>query len=140
MNRVRALLCKYRDIIPYLFFGVCTTMVNVVVYWCCAHPLKMSIMLSTVIAWILAVFFAYITNRKWVFKSEANTREKIAREMISFFGCRITTGIADWLCMFVFVELLEINDVVIKAVANILVIILNYVASKLFVFRKGNNH
>ena len=140
MNRIRALFCEYGNIILYLFFGVCTTLVNVAVYWCCAHPLNLSIMSSTVFAWILAVLFAYITNRKWVFKSKANTSEKITREMISFFVCRIATGIVDWLCMFVFVELLKINDMIIKVLANILVVILNYVASKLFVFRKGNNH
>ena len=93
-------------------------------------------MISTVVAWVLAVLFAYITNRKWVFKSVANSRMEIVRELVSFFGCRIATGIVDWLCMFIFVEFLKFNDVLIKAVANILVIILNYIASKLIIFKK----
>ncbi len=135
MDRVKEILYKYRDVIPYLFFGVCTTVVNVIVYWGCAHLLSLSVMASTVTAWILAVLFAYVTNRKWVFKSTAVSREEIFREIISFFGCRLATGIMDWLCMLVFVELLQFNDVVIKVLANILVIVLNYAASKLIIFK-----
>lgn len=127
---------KYKDVIPYLFFGVCTTLVNVASYWICAHPLSINTMASTVVAWILAVFFAYITNRKWVFHSSATTTREILREIVSFFGCRLATGIVDWLCMFVFVELLTCNDVIIKFFANVLVIILNYLASKLLIFKK----
>ena len=127
---------KYKDVIPYLFFGVCTTLVNVASYWICAHSLSINTMASTVVAWILAVFFAYITNRKWVFHSSAATTREILREIVSFFGCRLATGIVDWLCMFVFVELLTCNDVIIKFFANVLVIILNYLASKLLIFKK----
>ena len=137
MIKIREIIRRYKDVIPYLFFGVCTTVVNVVVYWCSAHIFALSTMLSTVIAWILAVLFAYITNRKWVFKSDAKSRLAIAKEISSFFGCRLATGIIDWLCMFVFVEVLSINDVVIKVLANILVIVLNYVASKLIIFKRG---
>ncbi len=127
---------KYKDIIPYAFFGVCTTLVNIASYWVCAHPLRFGTMVSTVIAWILAVLFAYVTNRKWVFNSQAETVAEITKEIISFFGCRLATGVLDWACMFVFVELLGLNDVVIKTIANVLVIVLNYVASKLLIFRK----
>jgi putative flippase GtrA len=135
--KIKELIQKYEDVIPYLFFGVCTTVVNVVVYWICAHLLAFNTMISTVIAWILAVLFAYVTNRKWVFKSTAYLKSEIAKEIVSFFSCRLATGIVDWLCMYIFVELLNFNDVFIKVVANILVIILNYVASKLIIFKKG---
>lgn len=63
----KILLLKYKDIVLYLFFGVCTTLVNVIAYWICAHPLDINTMTSTIIAWVLAVLFAYITNRNWVF-------------------------------------------------------------------------
>ena len=128
---------KHKDVIPYLFFGVCTTLVNVIVYWLCAHPLKLGTMPSTIAAWFLAVLFAYITNRKWVFHSTAITTPEITRELISFFGCRIATGIVDWLCMLIFVEVLGWNDVVIKFFANVLVIVLNYIASKLIIFKRN---
>ena len=127
---------KYGNVIPYLFFGVCTTAVNVVSYWVCAYPLAFAIMTSTILAWILAVFFAYVTNRKWVFHGEAHGAKKIGKEMALFFGCRLGTGLIDWLCMLIFAEWLGLNDVVIKSAADIIVIILNYLASKFVVFRK----
>lgn len=127
---------KYKDIIPYAIFGILTTLVNIVVYWICAHPFGMLVMPSTIVAWILAVLFAYLTNRKWVFHSEAKTNVAVMTEIISFFSCRLVTGIVDWICMYVFVDLLYWNDVVIKTGANILVIILNYVASKFLIFKK----
>lgn len=129
------LFAKYKDIIPYAFFGVLTTVVNMVVYWVAAHPLGLSVMVSTVIAWIAAVLFAYVTNRKWVFHSQAQGTKEIVQEIVSFFACRLATGVVDWACMFIFVDLLHFNDVIIKATANVLVIILNYVASKLVIFK-----
>ena len=133
---VRDLYQKYRDVIPYLFFGVCTTLVNIVVYWVIAYPLGFNTMFSTIVAWIASVFFAYITNRKWVFHSSACGIKEITREMWSFFACRLATGILDFVCMWLFVDILNFNDVVIKTLANILVIIFNYIASKIFIFRK----
>ncbi|MBP3411034.1 MAG: GtrA family protein [Clostridia bacterium] len=133
---IKALFKRYKDIIPYGFFGVCTTLVNMGVYWLCAYPFKLAVIPSTLIAWFIAVLFAYLTNRKWVFHSEAKTRQEIWKEIVSFYSCRIATGVVDWACMFVFVDLLHLNDMAIKVIANILVIILNYVASKLVIFKK----
>lgn len=127
---------KYKDVIPYLFFGVCTTLVNVIVYWFMAHQCSLSTMTSTIIAWIAAVLFAYVTNRKWVFHSEAKTRNEIIKEIGSFFTCRLATGVVDWLCMYILVDLMQLNDVVIKFMANIIVIVLNYLASKWVIFKR----
>lgn len=129
------LIKKYKDILLYGIFGVLTTVVNIATYWVAAHPLGLSVMVSTVIAWIAAVLFAYVTNRKWVFHSQAQGTKEIVRELVSFFACRLATGVVDWACMFIFVDLLHFNDVIIKAAANVLVIILNYVASKLVIFK-----
>jgi len=133
---MKKLLAQYKDVIPYLFFGVCTTLVNVVVYWLVARFLHMDVMPSTIVAWFAAVLFAYFTNRKWVFHSNAHGRAEITRELFSFFGCRLATGVVDWVCMFIFVDLLLWNDVFIKFAANVLVIVLNYIASKLLIFSK----
>ena len=130
---------KYKDIIPYAVFGVLTTGVNILVYWLAAHILGLGVMPSTIIAWVAAVLFAYVTNRKWVFHSEAHEASQILKEIASFFACRLATGVVDWIFMFVFVDVLHLNDVVIKAIANIVVIILNYVASKLIIFKHGEN-
>ena len=134
--KIKELLNRYRDLILYGFFGVCTTLVNMAVYWLCAHPLGMAVLPSTIIAWFMAVLFAYLTNRKWVFHSETSTRQELWKEIVSFYSCRIATGVVDWVLMFVFVDLLHMNDMVIKVLANVIVIVLNYIASKLVIFKK----
>lgn len=134
--KLKELLNRYRDFILYGIFGVLTTVVNMVVYWLCAHPLGMAVLPSTLIAWFMAVLFAYLTNRKWVFHSEASTRQEVMKEIVSFYSCRIATGVVDWVMMFVCVDLLGFNDMIIKVLANVVVIILNYVASKLVIFKK----
>lgn len=133
---IKKLYQKYSDMIPYLIFGVLTTLVNIAVYWLCAHPLGLPTVPSTVIAWVLAVLFAYVTNRKWVFHSQANTRQEVIKEGVSFYLCRLATGVVDWVCMYVMVDVLHWNDLIVKIAVNVIVIILNYVASKLIVFRK----
>lgn len=133
---LRKLLIQYKDLIAYGFFGALTTLVNIVAYWLCAHPLSMGTLPANVLAWVAAVLFAYVTNRKWVFHSQATGTREILRELVSFFACRLATGIMDWVIMFVCVDVLHFNDMVIKVLSNILVIILNFVFSKLLVFRK----
>ncbi len=135
---LKKLYNKYKDVIPYLFFGVCTTVINVVVYWLMAHPFGMGTTISTLIAWLVAVIFAYVTNRKWVFHSKAKGRKEILEEIGSFFACRIGTGIVDWVIMLLFVDLIGFNDVIIKFLANVIVIILNYIASKFIIFNTKN--
>ena len=126
---------KYKDVILYLVFGVFTTVVNIVSYWFCAHVLGTSVMAATVIAWALAVFFAYVTNRSMVFHSSAAGKGEILKEIGSFFACRLGTGVVDWVIMFVFVTVLHFNDMIIKIAANFIVIVLNYVLSKFVIFK-----
>lgn len=125
---------KYKDIVPYAIFGILTTIINIVVYLFFAHILKKEIMLSTLAAWFFSVLFAYVTNRKWVFHSGILTFSNIIREAVAFFICRLATGMADILIMFVFVNIFHFNDLFIKIISNIAVIILNYVASKWIIF------
>ena len=133
---MREFLRNHKDIIPYAVFGVLTTLLNIVAYWFLAHPLGLPVMASTVIAWIITVTAAYLTNRRWVFHSEARTAPEIFREVVWFFACRIATGVLDWVIMYVFVTRLHLPDVPIKAAANILVILINYIASKRIIFRR----
>lgn len=127
---------KYKDVILYLVFGVFTTVVNIVVYWVAVHVLGTSVMVGTVAAWALAVFFAYVTNRSMVFHSAASGASEIVKEITSFFACRLGTGVVDWVIMFVFVTVLHFNDMIVKIVANFIVIVLNYVLSKFVIFKK----
>ena len=134
--KLKELFYKYLHVILYGVFGILTTITNIVVYWCMAHVLQVGTMPSTLTAWLCAVLFAYVTNRKWVFGSNAIGKKGVLEELLSFFACRIATGVLDWGCMFFFVDVLHINDIFIKISTNILVIVLNYVASKLVIFKK----
>lgn len=133
---LRAIFKKHSHIICYGFFGVLTTLANIAVYWLMAHVLKLEILPSTIIAWIVAVLFAYLTNRTWVFHSGAQNGQAIIREAASFFLCRLSTGVVDWGLMLVCIEILNWNDLITKLIANVIVIILNYVFSKVIVFRR----
>lgn len=135
-DKMKKIIKKYVDVIPYIIFGVLTTGVNIGVYWLLAHGLKQRVMFSTIVAWFAAVLFAYSTNRRWVFHSKAREFNTCMKEMFSFFSCRVLTGVIDWVIMFVFVDILKFEDVIVKIVANVLVIILNYVASKLIIFKQ----
>ena len=133
---IKRIFKKYKEIILYVFFGGCTTLVNIIVYYVCAHPMSLATVPSTVIAWILSVAFAYITNRIYVFESRSKGYMVVLREIVSFVSCRLLTGLMDLAIMFVCVDLLGLNDLVIKILSNVLVIILNYIASKCLIFRK----
>ena len=125
---------KYHDVIPYLFFGACTTVVNIGVYAFCDKLLGTTVVISTTIAWFLSVLFAYITNRKWVFNSKASKKKEILREIASFFVCRFATGLVDVLIMYIFVERLHLWGLLFKVLSNVVIVVLNYVASKILIF------
>lgn len=127
---------KYEEIILYGFFGVCTTIVNILTYYVFAHIFNFSTVLSTIIAWIVGVLFAFVTNKIWVFKSKKWDKSIIVKEILSFFSCRLFTGLLDIVIMYLFVDVLSFNDMIIKIISNIIVIILNYIASKLIIFNK----
>ncbi len=126
---------KYKEGILYLFFGGCTTLVNIAAYWLC-DKIGLSTTLSTCIAWGLSVLFAYVTNRRFVFESKASGVRAICREMLSFFSCRLATGLLDLGIMVLFVDVLKCPGLLVKILSNVLVIVLNYVFSKLWIFRK----
>ena len=140
LNKILKLAEKSKSIIMYLIFGVLTTAVNVVAYYICAHIFSANTVTSSVIAWFAAVLFAYVTNRKWVFDSKETGFKNILFEVFRFFLCRFATGVVDWVIMYVFVDLLSFNDIIIKILANVIVIILNYVASLLVIFRKKDSN
>lgn len=132
-----SILKKRKDIILYIVFGFSTTLVNIVVYWICSHMMTLWMVFSTIVAWICSVLFAYVTNRKWVFHSNINTKIGLLKEMLSFFGMRLGTGTIDLVLMFVFTDFLEGNDMYVKIASNFVVIVLNYIVSKFLIFKVG---
>lgn len=129
---MKNLFLKYKEVIMYLIFGVLTTVVNIVVYYMMADIMHIQYMISNVVAWFLSVLFAYITNRAYVFESQS---QNILKEIVSFFGARLATGIMDMAMMWFFVELHILPGFIAKVISNVFVIIANYVLSKLVVFK-----
>ncbi|MBQ3402262.1 MAG: GtrA family protein [Synergistaceae bacterium] len=124
----------FRALMLYGIFGVLTTILNILTYWVITRIFGLSVITSTVIAWVIAVLFAYITNRKYVFHSRNSSIIAVFFEAVYFFGCRVATGILDVAIMYLFADLMAFNDVITKTVSNIIVIILNYIASRMFIF------
>lgn len=133
---LKSLILKYKELILYVFFGGLTTLVNWGLYALLADILKVPYLWSTAIAQIASILFAYVTNRIWVFESKVKGFRGIAMEMAKFFGCRTASFFLDLGCMYVGVDLLKINDKLMKLLSNIIVVIVNYGLSKLFIFRK----
>ena len=136
MDKLKSLFQKYREIILYVFFGGLTTLVNIVCYWAVSRFTPLGMDASVVAAWFVSVLFAYLTNRTWVFESRAHGAKAVSWEVLAFFGGRAFSGLLDLGIMWLFVTRLGYPDMLIKIISNILVIILNYVISKLVVFRK----
>lgn len=136
MKYMKANLLKYKNFLLYIFFGIITTFVNIAAYLLFTKIFNFETMISNIIAWILAVTVAYLTNRNWVFESTASNLQDIIKEIFSFFICRLLTGFLDMAIMFICVNLLGLNDIIIKCLANIIVILANYIASKMVIFKK----
>ena len=136
INKIRELIVKYWDIVSYLFFGVCTTIVNYMIYLPCYNLLGISATVSNMIAWVVAVAFAYLTNKPFVFKSHDWSAKTVVPELTKFIGCRVGSGAAETLILFLAVDLLGWNGNIWKLLTQIMVVILNYIGSKLLVFRK----
>ncbi len=125
---------KYEEIINYLFMGGCTTIVSIGSYTIFASLFHIHYQISNIISWIFAVAFAFITNKLFVFKVKSN--DKLFYEIYQFVKFRILSLIIDMLCMYILVDLFSINDILAKILVQIIVVVLNYVFSKLFIFKK----
>ena len=138
--KIAALLRRYREMLMYLIFGVLTTLVNIVSYYCLTRFILMDTAAATALAWFLSVVFAYVTNRRWVFRSKATGFMAIALEAGGFCAARAATGLMDLGVMALCVDVLHLPDMPVKIASNVIVVILNYVLSKLLIFRKGRKH
>lgn len=139
IHTAKSVFERFRYIIAYLFFGACSMVANLVAYYICYQTLGISNIFSTAIAWFVAVLFAFITNKLWVFESKSFGPNVIVRELVSFFGCRVATGLLDLCIMFVSVDCFAQNEMLWKTIANVVVIVLNYASSRLIVFRVGKD-
>ena len=126
---------KYREGLLYLFFGGCTTLLNILVFFI-FRQLKFSVDISNIIAWIIAVIFAFITNKLIVFGSKNMDKKVVMKETCGFFIARVISLGIDMGIIHLMIDFMKINELISKVVANIVVIIVNYIFSKMFIFKK----
>ena len=136
MKKLKRLVEKHWDVISYLFFGVLTTAVNYIVYLPCYNVLGLSGSASNAIAWVAAVAFAYLTNKPFVFRSFDWSAKTVIPELTKFVGCRVGSGVLETAIIFLTVDTLSWNGNVMKLLTSVLVVVLNYIGSKLLVFKK----
>lgn len=131
---MKALMLKYKTMASYLVFGVLTTLLNMLVYFVCYEMCHISNLESTVAAWGISVIFAFATNKQYVFGHREWGLEAVLTEGIKFAGGRLGTGVLEVFLMYITVDVIGLPGLVMKAGANVLVIILNYVISKQWIF------
>lgn len=139
MKKIKELYKKYEEIINYVIVGGLTTVVSLVTYYACVFTFlnpkdALQLQIANIISWIFAVLFAYFANRKYVFKSKSQNK---LNEFLKFTLARVSTLLIDMFSMFCLVTLLGLNDKISKLFVQVIVIILNYVFSKIFVFNKN---
>ena len=127
---------KYKEMLLYVFFGGLTTVISIGSYSYCDVVLGIDPLIANIISWILAVLFAYVTNKTWVFNAETHGIHELAIEMFHFFSGRIFTLVVEEVILLIFINKLHFNSVLVKIAAQFIVFVLNYVISKLIVFRE----
>lgn len=133
---MKALWNKYKEYVLYLVFGGVTTVVNYGVYVICGHVLHLGVVPSNIIAWVFAVVVAFVTNKLWVFESKSHETKTVAKEFVEFVLARLLTMLIETLLLWIFVDLLHVNDLIMKIITNVIVVVLNYIFSRFFIFKK----
>lgn len=140
MKKIKELYKKYKELINYLIFGVLTTVISLAVYYLSIFTflnpdIAIQLQIANIISWVAGVTFAYFTNRKFVFESK---NENKLQEATKFVSSRLTTLLLDMFIMWLFVTILHFNNKIMKLVSQVLIIIGNYILSKLLVFKNNN--
>ena len=134
LKRMEPFYRAHKEVLLYLFFGGLTFIVSIASYALFIKVFRMDALIANVFSWIIAVSFAYITNRIWVFESKAATGKAVMKEMGKFVSGRIATLLLEEAILFVFIKWFHLDSMAVKIVAQVIVILLNYVISKLWVF------
>lgn len=133
MQNIINIYKKHREGILYLFFGGTSFVLNMALYALFTYALHMNELIANFIAWIIVVAYAFVTNKFFVFQNK--TKSNLLTQIISFYMSRIATLCIEELIIFVFITKLEYNSLIIKLIAQIIVIVLNYILSKLIIFK-----
>lgn len=142
MKKIKAFLYSFDfmtdqlyAIVMYLVMGGITTFINIFTFWLFESVIGWNYTFANIIAWIFSVLFAYVSNKLYVFESEHHSIQELIKEITSFFGFRVLSLGIDLVAMWVCISLLKINPLISKVIANIFVLILNYLFSKFFIFK-----
>jgi len=137
-NTLKLLFDKFlnRETISYLIFGVITTGINIGIYRLCT-TVHIVYWLSTIIAWVIALIFAFVTNKIFVFESTNMQPVLVFKEAISFVAARLVSGLCDLGFMIFAVEIIHMDDFIAKIITNVFVVVINYLFSKLVIFKKN---
>lgn len=127
---------KYKEVLLYLFFGGLSFLVSIFTYAFFNVYMGMNELIANVLSWIITVMFAFLTNRVWVFQSPTNGFKEFMRQMAAFFSGRVVTLVVEEIILFIFITWLGFNSMAVKVIAQVIVILLNYVISKLVIFKK----
>ena len=131
-----SLLKKYRELVMYGIVGVMTTLINMVVFWVFTNPLPIHYNIANIIAWVLAVIFAFFANKVFVFENHGWCGSVVLHEAITFFLSRAASLVADMLGMALMISVLHCDEMFSKLLVNIIVILINYILGKFWVFNK----
>lgn len=140
MEFVLKMFNKYKDVILYLFFGLLTTIINILIYALSTKVLGIEYLASNIISWIISVAFAFFTNKIFVFKSKSNGKILMLKEFLFFYYYRLLSLILEMALLYICVDVLKINDLLMKILTNIIVIVLNYFFSKFLVFKNKSKN
>ena len=127
---------RNKSVLMYLFFGALTTFLSIFVFFVFRTCLHFNEHTANVISWICAVTFAFFTNRTWVFDGRTSSVREFFVQARDFYGGRIFTLLVDEIIILIFITILRFNENLIKISAQVVVLVLNYVISKVFVFKK----
>ena len=127
---------KHKEVLMYLFFGGITFFLNIALYAWLDGMLGINALIANVICWVVCVLFQYFTNRTWVFDGQVDSAAGFLKQMASFFGGRLFTLVVEEAILAVFITWLGFNSMAVKLIAQVVVIVLNYIISKLIVFKK----
>lgn len=127
---------KVTETVLYLFFGACTTAINIAAYFCLYNIFSIGNVVSVAVAWLLSVVFAFVTNKLYVFKSVSTDKGVIYREAIMFLSSRLFSGAIDMIIMYITVDVMCMNSTVCKIATNVFVLVANYIMSKFYIFRQ----
>lgn len=136
MLKIKNLYLKYKEPINYLFFGGCTFLVSIISFYVFNKTLGFNEHVANVISWVLAVSFAYITNKLYVFESKTSDKKGLLKEIASFVSARLLTLFIEELILFIGINLLKMDSMIVKVAGQVIVIVSNYFLSKLFIFKK----